>query len=182
MPTGVVVGVLQAVANVGATIRHVTINGLISYTSQFVPSPKAQEDPSLLAKELDAVDVRIRCIPNLKDFKTADVYQFLSAILDTDSLKRITIDLYTWDAEGPDSPSIGPALNRQRRPRLRHLCLKGVSMCVDELHHLVDSFLPSQSHPSQDGYIILERVHFLSGLFRNSLDLKGNPNLIISLL
>ncbi|KAI0111235.1 hypothetical protein GGR51DRAFT_569257 [Nemania sp. FL0031] len=160
LPLDVMVGgMLGSLANAGTTIRSVVVDLSIWRPSPlFIQSPRVREDLGILAKQLTGVSVHIYKARDLNRQVFEDTYDFLSTILCTKSLTRISVGIICFAGLIREPPSIGPILNCQRRPDLTHLYLGGVAIRLNELHRLVDSIFTNRSSPNKGVNLSIDSV------------------------
>jgi hypothetical protein len=172
-PLDIAVRILAALPRAGVTVRRLKMRlSGTGDTSLLVPSPTIREDLSLLAKRLNEFSFYFRRLPVGSEIKvTRDIYQFLSPILDSDSLEKLALDIGSdLQTPGPMPLSIGPVLNLQKRPNLRRLSLEGVAIHGDQLHRLVDSLMLKGDRLHGGVAISFKSLHLLSGSWAGVLD------------
>ncbi|KAI0537915.1 hypothetical protein GGR58DRAFT_513427 [Xylaria digitata] len=181
-PINIVVDILGALPafTTGVESVSVLINGAAN-TSLLVPGPQLHEKLNSLAKQLSHISVSVFAsrlgsgeAPNAPGTMADNIYPFLSAILDTDSLEEICLNL---DKFGPISRSFGPILNCQTRTKLRSLELYDVSIHEHEMRRFANSLTSRRYSADERVGVVLEQPHLLSGSWICSVKpLCHNPN------
>ncbi|KAI8631684.1 hypothetical protein F5Y19DRAFT_424562 [Xylariaceae sp. FL1651] len=176
LPLDVAVKILAAMPKAGVAINDLRVDlPLTGNIATLVPDPATRKSLCTLAKQLKHVSLRIGPpADGTLDEESRDIYQFMSAILNTESLEVLSISFHTRKTEGLNHFSIGPILNCQRRPYLSSLHLQGVAIHGAELQRLFGSF-PSLRNvprrcPNRRVHITLTSVNLLSGSWATVLD------------
>ncbi|KAI1353980.1 hypothetical protein F5Y01DRAFT_274908 [Xylaria sp. FL0043] len=173
LPTNLIVEILEALPKLGTGVEYLQID-LTGSARLSIPVPDAQvrQNLSILAKQLRRVYVSFNRyfvdendLPNnvVPPNMPEEIYEFLSAILDTDSLQDLSIVLSGFGAPSPRLPSIGPVLCRQDRSKLRTLKLCGISIHGHELEHLVKSLKSVGGSEDEELRAKFEKLYLLSG-------------------
>ncbi|GAP86322.1 putative cohesin subunit SA-2 [Rosellinia necatrix] len=197
-PMGAIPTVLEAIAGAGVTLKtlEVWLTGESNTaTASLVPDPAACRNITPLVANLEAFLFDFGGPDGCLPAQRADIYKFLSAILDTDSLTLIHIRIQTFhmpelfallrpDVSVVDSLSIGPALNSRKRTNLRNIALGGVSVHGDELRELFSSFKPREPPKNtriRSGVDIrFQSVQLLGGLWADVMDLMREKGSVLS--
>ncbi|KAI0412222.1 hypothetical protein F5X98DRAFT_379969 [Xylaria grammica] len=177
LPINIIPEVLGALPALKVTLEHLYINidGVYN-THLLVQDSQTCENLRLLAKKLSYINVAIRrrdeynlspdhISAGMAADMAANIYQFLSVMLDTESLKAISLLLYEPHSWKPTFPSIGPVLNSLKRPKLKYLGLHHISIHAHELELFVGSLMPALHSNTDEEPVCIEfnASYLLSG-------------------
>ncbi|TGJ81363.1 hypothetical protein E0Z10_g7402 [Xylaria hypoxylon] len=188
LPMNLVVEILGALPKLGAAVKNLNIDiSGAANMSQFVPELQVGRNLTILAQQLSSISVRIQRFVDRNRTSAPvqmaiDIYPFLSAILDTDSLEDIFLYFDQVGTDGPRSPSFGPLFTRRRRPNLKTLRLTQMSLYEHELQPMIDSLTPRRQAAEERVYVALNALNLLSGSWENTADtlrVQGNISLRI---
>ncbi|KAI1375780.1 hypothetical protein F4677DRAFT_100698 [Hypoxylon crocopeplum] len=175
-----VLNILAAIPGAGASLRGVKIDiACAGDTALLASSPSTRRHISVLSKQLGSAFIRFGKLQQGSSANTrSGFYQLLLVILDTDSLERINLDLGDIKTEESSPFNIGPVLNRQKRPNLSNLSLRGVAFHATELELFTGSLRPRgylgnylESSYFRGVHFHLTGLRLLSGTWMGVLDL-----------
>ncbi|KAI1164848.1 hypothetical protein F5B18DRAFT_670492 [Nemania serpens] len=175
------VEILAGMATTRTAVKDVSFYNMMFNPSLPISQPDILKNIRITAKQLHAV--YIGCGAGrayVSDGVEAEFYQFVSALLETDSLRRIWVEppqLTSSDL------SISPYLVCREWPKLEELYLSGISTHGGELVRLVDSLPLRETRPDKSPWVYLHRVELLSGSWLNvwqSLQTKASVGSEIS--
>ncbi|XXG98965.1 hypothetical protein Hte_005298 [Hypoxylon texense] len=171
---------LAAIPGAGASLRNIKIDiARVGDAALLVSSPSTRRHLSVLSKQLVGASIRFGALQQGSSANTqSDFYQLSLAILDSDSLEHIILNLGDIKSEELSPFDIGPILNCQERPNLSTLSLHGVAIHATELELFTNPLRPRgrlrrvmKSSYSLGVHFHLSELRLLSGTWADVLDL-----------
>ncbi|KAI0204416.1 hypothetical protein F4808DRAFT_341781 [Astrocystis sublimbata] len=170
LPVGVIIPILVALS--GSAVKLQTLRILLRARFQsalLLPRPTVRGSLVQLAGNLERFLFRVA--NPLGSCPTKDgVKQFLSTMLEAESLELIHLCGIGCPNDGLRCWSIGPMLNSRRRTRLRDIYLLECFVHGEELEEMI-SFLEPESDINDRVDILLLNITLLSGRWASILDL-----------
>ncbi|KAI1361070.1 hypothetical protein F5Y08DRAFT_348214 [Xylaria arbuscula] len=177
-PVNLMIDIFAAWPRDGFMPNKLTINfeGVDSTALLIPTTPQARDNLQFVAQHLKDVFISIekrtlRTVGPATQARSVqrakNAYEFLSIILDSESIDHIVLTFCGIGTEGPTAPSIGPIILGTSRPKLWGLQLLGVSLTGDELLELSNIIVPN---PKGGMTVALDTIYLLQGLWKPGVD------------